>query len=320
MSLPERKKILVVQYSQTGQLSSAVSAFIGPLQASDAAELTVLTLEPTKPYPFPWGFLQFLDVFPESVYLDPPSLKPFAIDESSEFDLVILAYQVWFLSPSLPVTAFLQSALAKKWLKGKPVVTLIACRNMWVMAQETVKSMLVSLEAKLIDNVVLVDQGTALSSFFTTVRWMFTGKKDPFWGFPKAGVAEEDIAHTVRFGRAIDHALKNGAELNQSLLSGLGAVNANYSLVQSEKIGYRSFRIWGKLLRRIGKQGDWARKPVLLVYFVFLIAMIATVVPINIVLKRLFAPLMKEKHANLRHYYEMPSGSQEVRMEKIGDA
>ena len=320
MSLSKPKKILVVQYSQTGQLSSAVEAFIGPLQASSKAELTVLTLAPAEPYPFPWGFMQFLDVFPESVYLDPPPLKPYDIDESAEFDLIVLAYQVWFLSPSLPITGFLQSQEAAKWLADKPVVTLIACRNMWVMAHETVKSLLAAMGAKLIDNVVLVDRGTALSSFFTTVRWMFTGKKDPFWGFSDAGVAEDDIARTARFGRAIDHALNNDSEFEKPLLTGLAAVNANYSLVQSEKIGYRSFLIWGKLIRRFGKQGDWSRKPVLLLYFIFLITMIATVVPVNILVKKILAPFMKEKHEKMRAYYEMPSGSDEVRMEQFDGA
>ncbi len=52
-----------------------------------------------------------------------------------------LAYQVWFLSPSLPVTAFLKSAAAAV-LKDTPVITFIACRNMWLSAQEKMKVML----------------------------------------------------------------------------------------------------------------------------------------------------------------------------------
>lgn len=96
------------------------------------------TLEPTITFPYPWSFFRFLDVFPECVSLEAPENRPLSFDPAQEFDLVILAYQVWFLAPSLPVTAFLKSEEGKRLLQGKPVVTVIGCRNMWSQAQETV--------------------------------------------------------------------------------------------------------------------------------------------------------------------------------------
>lgn len=79
--------------------------------------------------------------------------------------------------PSQPITAFLQSEQAKKVLKDTPVITLIGCRNMWLMAQEKVKKLLAESEAKLIGNVVKVDQSNDWASFITTPLWMLTGKK-----------------------------------------------------------------------------------------------------------------------------------------------
>ncbi len=101
-------------------------------------------------------------------------------DDEDDFDLIILAYTVWFLSPAIPISSFLKSSYAKKKFKDKPVITLIACRNMWIMAQEKVKVLLKELEATLIDNVVLIDKGSSLETFITTPRWMLTGKKDSF--------------------------------------------------------------------------------------------------------------------------------------------
>ncbi|MFV0277149.1 MAG: dialkylresorcinol condensing enzyme, partial [Parahaliea sp.] len=102
------KNVLVIHYSQSGQLNSVVDTFTRALVDAPDIDVRFEQLEPERPFPFPWPFLQFLDTFPESVYLDPPPLKPLSLTGDEDFDLVILAYQVWFLSPSLPTTAFLQ--------------------------------------------------------------------------------------------------------------------------------------------------------------------------------------------------------------------
>src|SRR6266496_6114817 len=103
------KRVLVIYYSQTGQLTRAVRAMMAPLENHPDFAITWQAIEPAQPYPFPWGFFQFLDAFPESVHLDPPPLKPMSFDPDGPYDLVVIAYQVWFLSPSLPITGFLKS-------------------------------------------------------------------------------------------------------------------------------------------------------------------------------------------------------------------
>jgi hypothetical protein len=44
---------------------------------------------------------------PECILGVPPEIEPPGFDPIEPFDLVVLAYQVWFLSPSLPVQGFL---------------------------------------------------------------------------------------------------------------------------------------------------------------------------------------------------------------------
>ena len=312
------KKVLVISYSQTGQLTRLVENVTRPFMSEPSIEVTWREIKPKKPYPFPWQFMTFMDTFPESVYLDPCELESFEPD-TNEYDLVILAYQVWFLSPSIPVTSFLKSDYAKEKLKNKPVITLIGCRNMWIMAQEKMKTLLGNIGAKLIDNIVLVDQGSSLATFITTPRWMMSGKKDALWGiFPKAGISEEALRSASRFGYAIKQALANDEEKKGvSLCHGLGAVNVDEKLIKSEKIGTKSFHIWGKLIRSCSKQGELKRKLFIMLYTIFLVCIIITVVPLNMLIQTLYRKLNQEDVLKQKALYELPSGSGTERMKEF---
>lgn len=309
-------RILVLHYSQTGQLTRAVQSMLGPLSGRPDVEIVWQNLEPVEAFPFPWGFFRFFDSFPECVHLDPPPIRPVAFGPEARFDLVVLAYQVWFVAPSMPVTAFLKSDAARV-LRDTPVITFVACRNLWLSAQETVKGILRDLGARHIDNVVLVDQGPPWATFITTPRWLLTGKKNGFWGiFPPAGVSEADIAGAARFGRALADALPLLQSTRGPLLSGLGAVNVNAGYIASEKIAHRSLRLWGVLLRAIGRPGNPLRRLVLVVYIVFLVVMILTVMPVGIVVRALLKPLLRERLDAEVARLEAPSGSSTERVEK----
>jgi len=309
------KKVLVVSYSQTGQLTNLTDSVLFPLYEKKDIEVVIKSIRPKKAYPFPWDFMTFMDHFPESIYLDPPEIEEIEDDEN-DYDLVILPYQVWFLSPSLPITAFLKSEYAKKKLKDKPIITLIGCRNMWVMAQEKMKILLKELDAKLIDNIVLIDQGSSFSTFFTTTRWMMTGKKDRWLGiFPYAGISEKDIKNASRFGWAIKEALELDKEKNDSpLCSGLKAVNVDEKLIKSEQIATKSFSIWGKLIRKVGPLGDAKRKPIVMIYVIFLFLIIATIVPLNMLIQTIMRKVNKEKVLKQKEFYAAPSGNTDERM------
>lgn len=307
-------RILVLHYSQTGQLTRAVKSLLSPLANRPDVEIVWQNLEPVEPFPFPWGFFRFFDTFPECVHLDPPPIRPVAFGPTARFDLVVLSYQVWFLSPSLPVTAFLKSEAARV-LRDTPVITFIACRNMWLSAQEKMKGLLRDLGARLIDNVVLVDQGPPWATFITTPRWVLTGKKNGFWGiFPPAGVSAAEIAAAARFGRALADALPLLQSAQGPLLSGLGAVKVIPGYITGEKIAHRSFRLWGKLLRAIGKPGNPLRRLVLVVYIVFLVAMILTVMPLSIIMRALLRPLLRKRLEAEVARLEAPSGSSTERL------
>jgi hypothetical protein len=305
------KRVLFVSYSQTGQLDAVVQSVAAPLGASPAVEVVFERLDPVAPYPFPWPFLQFFDTFPETVHALPRPLRPLGVRAEESFDLIVLAYQVWFLSPSQPMTAFLQSPEAARLLRGRPVITLIACRNMWLMAQETVKRRLNELGAHLIDNVVLTDRAHSAATFISTPLWMLTGRRGPFLGgaVPAAGIDAADIAAAGRFGAAIEAGLPAlDAAAPHALLKGLGAVKVNERLIASERIGYRSFRLWGRLLLSLGPPSSLLRRGVLCLYIVFLATMIVTVAPVTALIKRFLGLFLQERIARQRAYFAAPSG------------
>ena len=308
------KHVLVVNFSQTGQLSEIAGQLVAPLEVA-GHHVHVETLVPEKPFPWPWSVIDFVDAFPECVQLDPPPLKPLSIAATTPFDLVILTYQVWYLAPALPMTAFLQSAAGQQLIKGRPVVTLVACRNMWLSAQATMQRLIAEAGGELRDHIAFTDRGHPLATFITTPRWVLTGRRNAFLGLPPAGVAPDDILAASRFGRALADALQRNAETDGTpMLCGLRAVTVNPRLVLSEQAGRRAFGIWSKLIRTCGKRGQWRRRPALLFFALYLITMIATVVPISLLLQWLFSPLLKARLEKLKTEFERPSGSNEFNL------
>jgi len=299
------KRVLVVHFSQTGQLARIVRHLVAPLAGE--VELVEEALRPRTPYPFPWPLLRFFDAMPEAVLLDPPALEP--IRATGDFDLVVLAYQVWFLSPSGPVTAFLKSDEGKRLLRGRPVVTVIGCRNMWLNAQEKVKRLIGEAGGELRDNVAFTDRAPTMATLITTPRWLLTGKRDGFLGLPPAGIADADIASAERFGHALVQALRADRERNGApMLAGLGAARVDPRLIFSERAGTRAFGAWSRIIRLGGKPGAWTRLPLVVLFGLYLVAMILAVVPASLLLQRLLRPLLARRLESQKTYFELPSG------------
>ncbi|HTE39649.1 MAG TPA: dialkylresorcinol condensing enzyme [Steroidobacteraceae bacterium] len=313
------KRVLVVHFSQSGQLTNIVRSICEPLRASTEIEVTFAELKPVKPYPFPWPFWKFFNIFPDAMYDDPDPIEPLQLPADADYDLIILGFQVWFLSPSMPMAAFLKTEQAKKLLAGKQVITALCCRNMWLSAQERVKERLQEIGAHLIDHVALVDRSPNAATLISTPMWLLTGKRGPFLGglVPVAGLTQEEIAATARFGHAIAAELpKREVSDHSPMFKGLGAVKIDVSLIAHEKLTGRSLLMWGKLLRACGNRESRLRKFVLGVYVVFLVVLLLTLMPVVLIIKKLLAPLMREKVEARRAYFAAPSGESEDLVER----
>lgn len=284
------KRVLIVYYSQTGQLKSIVESIAEPLK--NDCQLYFEELKPVPAFPFPWKGMSFFQTFPESVREIPCKLEPLGNDPDLDYDLVVLAYQVWYLSPSIPMNSFLKSESGRKILKGRPVITVLGVRNMWIMAQERVKAMITEAGGRLAGNIVMEDPTGNLTSVITIVRWMTKGEKAPFrWmgkNFPAAGVPEEEIRRSADFGEIIKYYLliNNYSGLQQELVKA-GAVNVHPVLFRIEKTGKRIFGIWSKLILKKGDYNDPAREGRLTAFKYYLFAVIYLVSPIVAGINRL---------------------------------
>ncbi len=284
------KNVLVIYYTQSGQLREIAQQIAKPLLADDSVRLTFHEIEPEQPFPFPWDKSSFFDAFPESFLQIPRALKPVPDHIlGQKYDLVLLHYQVWYLSPSIPVNSFLKSREAALLLGNTPVVTISGSRNMWVMAQEKVKKLLKANGADLVGNVALVDRVGNLISVITIVEWMFSGIKKKYLGiFPLPGVSEKDIVESEKFGGIIKAKLHSGhwESLQQELVAH-GAVRISSYLVKVDKTANKIFDKWSKFIHSRKN----SRKAWLKVFYVYLFLAIWLISPIVYILHVFTYPL-----------------------------
>lgn len=255
------KKILIAYYTQTGQLQDIVNSISSTLGDGDGLSIVYEELKPKPAFPFPWTSDAFFQAMPESVLGIPCELEPLTVTGEEDFDLIILAWQPWFLSPSIPVHAFLQHDTALRLLKGKPVVTLIGSRNMWISGQEQIRGYLAKAGATPVGNIVLYDRAPNLLSVVSIIRWLFTGAKERYMKiFPPAGVSEQEIREASRFGPLIRAAVMSGDYENlRPALIEAGAVDVFTELVMIETRGIILFRLWARFIRNKGPHGDPSR-------------------------------------------------------------
>lgn len=251
------KNILVIYYSQSGQLQDITDQLTKPLiEAGHVVEK--VRVDVAAPYPFPWTGKEFFAVMPDCVREVPTELKPFALKES-RYDLIILGYQAWFLSPSIPVNSILLHPAMRAVLKDTPVVAITGARNMWIGAMERIKLILRSAGARLAGHIALIDKHHNFVSFVTIFYWMFKGKKGRWLNlFPMPGVAEEDIQGTATYGTTICRHLESGNwDGMQDELIRQKAVDIRYNHMFIETKAKRIFGIWAGIISKKKKKTAW---------------------------------------------------------------
>lgn len=300
------KKVLVVYYTQSGQLLEIAKNVTNRLENSKEVELSFYDIKLEKGFSFPWNKLEFFNAFPESFLQIPTEL----LDTDNEilqkqYDLIILAYQVWYLTPSIPTNSFLRSNVAKTLLKNTPVITVIGCRNMWVMAQEKTKKLLVQAKAKLVGNIVLVDKTINHISVITISQWMFSGKKKRYLGFfPKPGVSQLDIDNATKFGKPILTALKKNDFLNlQEELLKQEAVKIKPFLVTVDTRANILFGKWANLIIKKGGKNNPKRHIWVKLFHFYLLFAIWVIAPLVFVVYLLTYPILYKKIKKNINYY-----------------
>ncbi|MBS1646865.1 MAG: hypothetical protein JST67_05950 [Bacteroidetes bacterium] len=293
------KKIAVLYYTQSGQLGDIVKNFIQPFEEAGCL-IDKIRLDTDKKFSFPWSSASFFDAMPESVQGAPTPLSSFHFKENT-YDLIILGYQPWFLSPSIPTTSLLLHPAFAKIAAHTPVITLIGSRNMWLNAQEQVKAKLQNIQASLVGNVAFFDRHLNSISAVTIMYWAFTGKKDRFLNiFPKPGVADDDIEKASVFGQiALTHLQQNTLSALQEQLIQAKAVEVKTNLMFIEGRAKRLFAIWAAIVMRAKN-----RKRALFFYKYYLIVALFAVAPLVLLIYRMFfAPFLTKQIRNKKNYF-----------------
>jgi hypothetical protein len=251
------KKVLAVYYTQSGQMGDIIDTFTAPLAAAGASVEKVI-IKPIEDFNFPWTGKRFFSVMPSCVLGIPAALEPMEFKEA-KYDLIIMGYQPWFLSPSIPSNSLLQTEDFQKLLNGTPVITISAARNMWINAYVRIRKMLDDAGANLVGNIALVDKHPNVVSFITIFYWMLSGKKEKYLNiFPKPGVDEADIANTKIFGETVSGYLgKNSWDSLQDDLLKQKAVEINYTLMFTEARAKPIFAVWAKFISKRKNRVPW---------------------------------------------------------------
>ncbi|MEO8884558.1 MAG: hypothetical protein ABI367_00750 [Mucilaginibacter sp.] len=296
------KKVLAIYYSQSGQLGDIIDNFTAPIEASGATVEKVRVRLANEPN-FPWTADTFFSVMPHCQLDVPADLQPFELKEK-KYDLVVLGYQAWFLSPSIPFNSFMQNEELRAVLKDTPVITVTGARNMWLNAFVRVKKLLRTAGANHVGNIALVDKHPNPVSFVTIFHWMLHGKKDRYLNiFPPPGVADADIKHTQVFGESVvPHLNTNDWSSLQDELDNQKAVVLNYNLMVIEGVAGKIFRVWANIIAKKKNKLPWIRafKYYLLIAF-FVGAPI--VVTIDAILFRFTSP--KRIKARKQHFLNL---------------
>lgn len=248
------KHILVISYSQSGQLTQILTNITSTINE----EIDFVSIQPKKKYTFPWNSHDFFNEMPETVLEKEIELEEISF-KKEKYDLIILGYQPWFLSPSLPTTALLKNESFKKVIKNTPVITVIGARNMWLNSQESVKKLIKDAGGNLVGNIPFIDRNPNLLSAVSILHWMSTGKKEKKYGiFPLPGVSDKDINESGLFGEIIQKALvKNNFETLQKEVLLTKRVNINTNILFIEGRAKTLFKIWAN---QIIKKGSTSKK------------------------------------------------------------
>lgn len=297
------KNVLVIYYSQSGQLKEIADKISLPFVEDANVNVTYYNIQTKKNFPFPWDNDSFFDVFPETFKQIPIEIIPPNYEIlQTKFDLVLLHFQVWYLSPSIPVNSFLKSEYAKTILNNVPVITISGSRNMWAFAQEKVKVLLKDVNANLVGNIALTDRNINLISVITVVDWMFSGVKRKTYEFlPLPGVSAQEINESVKFGNTILPFLQrnNYTGLQEQLLA-KGAVEFRWFLLSMDKKANKMFTIWSTLILK----NPAKRKTLLKVFKGYLFAAIWVLSPIVHLIELILFPITYFSIQKKKKYFQ----------------
>jgi hypothetical protein len=307
------KRILVLFYSQSGETDRVAKLFGGELESA-GHDVTLEALHPVPEFPYPWGSIRrFFDTMPETVVGDPPPIQTPQFDPAVRYDLIVIAFPVWFLSPALAIQGFFRTPQAAV-LRGANVMTISVSRAMWQQGSEAMKRLLAAAGATHSDSVVVTHQGSPIATLISTPRALLSGKRDPLMGvFPEAGVAADDLARVRHLGKVTAERLNEEGAPGASLLKGEPAVTVKRWLVVPELLAWYCFYGSARLIRALGRIGPGPRAAGVWGFALFLVALILIALPVGLLGTLLAYPFIRPWLSAYAARLAAPTGETPVR-------
>ncbi|MFC2171189.1 flavodoxin family protein [Acidobacteriota bacterium] len=201
--MEKKYKVLVVYFSQTGRTKDVLDTFLAALRAQEHIDLDIARVETESPFPYPWPMFEMLSIFPETVWEEPIPIKAPAFDENTKYDLVILGCQIWFLSPSLPISSVLHDPRKSKVFSGTPVVPIMTFRRSVSQGLEDLEKTLKGLGAVVIGKISMQVLDKISNPQFKELRHKRLPEGEKEWILDK-----EELALIGRMGMQLAQSLE----------------------------------------------------------------------------------------------------------------
>lgn len=276
------KRVLVLHWSQSGQLRRLMDSFVAPI-AAVGHDVHQVELVPVEPFPFPWSVARFFGMHPETVLERPKPIHPLDIPPG-EWDLIVLAGQVWFLSPSMPLCAFLKGPQAGV-LRGRRVLVLLGVRNMWVRGFRRIVSLVEAAGGNVTDRVVGIAAGPVFASYFSTLFWMLTGRKKTV-ALPEAGLGADTFARVATHGEVVAAKLAVSGP-GEPLLAGIPTAPISFNHAFGEQIMGILFSAIALVLGTLTRPGGALRAASAWLLMAFIVGSVFLLLPPTIVVRLL---------------------------------
>src|SRR5690606_41780544 len=98
------KNVLVIYYSQSGQLKEIADQISLPFRKDEQVKVDFLPIEMQRSFPFPWDNDSFFGAFPETFQQIPSErIPPNEAIFQTIYDLVLFHYLVLYLTHVFPI-------------------------------------------------------------------------------------------------------------------------------------------------------------------------------------------------------------------------
>ena len=216
MSIAPAKRILILSYSFSGQISCLTRRLKFGLE-SQGHQVFKERLEPSVPLKFPTAStFACLRMMVITLFRHRVAIPPLSDMTNQHFDLIILAGPTWSYNPSGPIL-YLLDHYGKKLFHGKTVLPLISCRGYWRMHWLGLKKILTHCGAN-VPNCLVFSHPSKEPWRTIGVFMKIAGKAPEHAAFlrghyKKFGHSKEQQDEAERLGILIGKALREGTSL-----------------------------------------------------------------------------------------------------------